>query len=56
MILEFANAYKHQQTDVDNNFNNNFARSVHMADKDGATVMMPHIAKRQQHRNNTDPQ
>ena len=45
MILEFANTYKHQQTDVDNNFNHIFAPSVRMADKVGATVMMPHIAK-----------
>ena len=59
MILEVAKTYKHQRTDVDNNFNRIFAQSVRMADKVGATVMMPRIAKRQQHRNNTealDPQ
>ena len=59
MILEVAKTYKHQRTDVDNNFNHIFAQSVRMADKVGTTVMMPRIAKRQQHRNNTealDPQ
>ena len=59
MIWELANTYKHQRTDVDNNSNHIFAPSVRMADKVGATVMMPHIAKRQQHHNNTealDPQ
>ena len=54
MILEVADTYKHQRTDVDNNFHLIFTQSIRMADKVGATVMMPRIASRQQHRNNTE--
>ena len=54
MILEVADTYKHQRTDVDNNFHLIFTQSILMADKVGATVMMPRIASRQQHHNNTE--
>ena len=54
MILEVADTYKHQRTDVDNNFHLIFTQSIRMADKVGATVMMPRIASRQQHHNNTE--
>ena len=52
MIKDVSSTYKEEHKNVDQGFSHIYAHSVTMAEKVGATVGMPRIASRQQHRSN----
>ena len=52
MVAEVAETYKEERKNVDRGFDKIFSHSILMAEKVGAEVSMPCIARRQQHRSN----
>ena len=54
MIKDVSSTYKEERKNVSQGFSRIYAHSVTIAEKVGATVGMPRIASRQQHRSNAE--
>ena len=54
MVTEVTRMYQHERENRDTSFAPIYAQSTRMAEKIGATVAMPRITSRQQHRSNVE--